>query len=124
MTSDNLEFINIEIDPDESYVMNVIVKCLEGKWYAECKWSAGNFETANNAIEGIIATSYFAHTLEEAIDLIIKRKEQFQIKDHPLGIYLMYIGDGEDEDFPPPNNLLELLKVEARKRGWETYKKI
>lgn len=115
MTKDIIENNHVEIDLDESYVLNVEVKYTEGKWWAKCNWTAGSYLLNNNATLGTIETKHFSHSLEEAIDLIMKRKDRFQIKDHPIGITLMYL----DEKFPPPANAKELMEVEAQKRGWE-----
>lgn len=94
-------------------------------WTADINWYDDGF-CSENTVEGIIKTRYFVEDISRAIDLVLEVLKKFSIPftkerggDEP---FLFYKGDGEDENWPPPKGWEKLLKKEAEKRGWKTYK--
>ncbi|MFF2532304.1 hypothetical protein ACFVS2_25680 [Brevibacillus sp. NPDC058079] len=91
-------------------------------WAATLDWQ-GKETFDSTMLQGTIETRYFTDTLEEAIDSIFKLTQKWSIKPFPMmNMFLFYKGDGNDSDFPPPKNYREMLRIEAEKRGWDTYK--
>jgi hypothetical protein len=92
-------------------------------WVAEINWCDSKF-CEEKAVQGTITTTYFEETIEKAIDTVMEVFEKFKLRkvgDELVGFNLYYIGDGEDEEYPPPKGYIKLLREEAHKRGWKTY---
>jgi len=73
-----------------------------------------------------LTTSYFA-PLELVIDTLHKDVTGLGIQfiatsaDAPM----LYIeGDGENKDWPPPDNWREILREQAERIGWATHKMV
>lgn len=109
----------------EGYVTNIVVYLGEVGWVAELGWATKKYldeqDKQNFATEGTINTMYQVPSPSQAIDAVVGKMKEFGLKEHPIGIALLYKGDAEDSEYPAPENYLELLKVEAKKRGWVTY---
>jgi hypothetical protein len=110
---------------NDLYAVNVVVEYgYAGNdkygWAAVLKWQGGNF-AETGYLEGEIRTRYYEETLTNAIDYVVEAKKQFGLKDSLLGIALLYEGDGEDEENPPPPKFKEILKIEADNRNWKSY---
>lgn len=74
-------------------------------------------------VEGDLRTRYGEATMAAAINYVLEVAEQLGVTpNRNLGPYhLYYEGDGEDLNYPPPNNWREILAREAATRGWRTY---
>ena len=76
---------------------------------------------------GELHTRYFCPTAGDAIDLLKADAERLGIKwINPVPVHggeakLYYIGDGENPEWPPPPGGFEILLVEAKRIGWDTY---
>ncbi|WPS85602.1 hypothetical protein SMD22_00655 (plasmid) [Brevibacillus halotolerans] len=90
-------------------------------WMASLDWQEPGIDKPKT-VQGTIKTRYFEETLEEAIETVLTLAAQWGIKPFPtMNMFLYYKGEGEDTDFPPPENYREMLRMEAERRGWETY---
>lgn len=100
-------------------------------WAAAISWQDGRF-CQPRTVEGTIRTRYFEETLEKAIDAVVEVAESFGLPlgftgsmgEMPLALY--YKGDGGDPDYRPPcewSACKQLLRDEARRRGWESYER-
>lgn len=96
-------------------------------WSAEVEFY-DNGHCDLRSTRGCIRTSYVMDSLEQAIDLVKADAESLGIKWSPspflaeeLVPFLYYIGDGEDEEYPPPQGMIEVLVEQAGRLGWQTY---
>ncbi|MED4285084.1 hypothetical protein P4679_24500 [Priestia megaterium] len=107
------------------YVTNIVVYLQEDGWVAELDWATDKFweepDKQKFATQGTVSTMYQNPNLSETIDVVVKKIRELGLQKHPIGVALLYKGDAEDPKYPAPNNYLEILKEEAKKRGWVTY---
>lgn len=94
-------------------------------WAAKICWQDDRF-CQPQTVEGVIKTRYYEESLALAIDTVVEVAKRFGL---PLGsaggpIALLYKGDGEDPNYPPPGGwdaCKRLLIDEAKRRGWCSY---
>lgn len=73
----------------------------------------GKLQTRYLVVDGALRSG-----LEVALDVLLADAQRMGITfQRP---YLYYRGDGEDEDYPPPDGWKEALAVHAERLGWET----
>lgn len=89
-------------------------------WAATLEW-----QSSSSLTEGVISTYSRASTLAESIDMVMNHVEAMNIlfinMEAPVPV-LWYQGDGDSPQYVPPENWRELLREEAQKRGWITYR--
>ena len=89
-----------------------------------------NPDAAAISTQGILSTRYFVREgdspdtdgLAAAVDAVKRDAERLGITwgaDAAVPPTVYYIGDGEDEDFPPPDGWRELVNAQARRLGWK-----
>jgi hypothetical protein len=105
-------------------------------WGAEVEFYDNGFcddDTDNGAIstQGRIGTRYFvregtrpdADALSAAIDAVKRDAERLGITWGIPAAGMMstvyYVGDGEDEDYPPPDGWRGMVNAQARRLGWQ-----
>jgi len=102
-------------------------------WAAEVAFYDNGFcdddtDAGTISTQGILRTRYFvregsgpdADGLTAAVDAMKADAERLGIRFSIIGgprVY--YQGDGEDEDWPPPDGWRELVNAQARRLGWE-----
>lgn len=94
----------------------------ENRWSARCEFFDGGF-CDNASTEGVLRTRYFGD-LAVGLDTLIADAQRFGIVFHAIiheGPHLLYEGDGENKDWPPPANYRQTLAEQAQRIGWVSY---
>jgi len=80
--------------------------------------------TGEISTEGVLRTRYYVDdydgdaVLTAVIDTLIADAERLGIRfEDPV---LSYEGDGEDEEFPPPEGWRRMLRAQANRIGWDS----
>jgi len=105
------------------WTTGITVKNGEDGWVASCKWECGKFGQSGY-MEGEITTRYYEPTITQAIDYVleminrlgIKRTDEIEIMKEELEFSLFYI----EKEFIFKDTI-NIIKVEANRRGWKTY---
>lgn len=93
----------------------------QANWTARLHFQGGDFARLGY-VEGEIRTRYVEPTLARAIDMVLQASERLGLprsSERPFA--LLYDGDGESPNFPPPDGWRKTLADEAKRRGWMTY---
>lgn len=104
----------------------ITLVCNGGKWSASADFQDDGF-CQERSTEGKIWTRYQCEslTLAEVLDLLREDAERLGIAFRTLpgnvGPSLYYQGDGEDQDFPPPEGWERLLADQAERIGWNFF---
>jgi len=112
---------------NELWSTGIVLKCNEKSWWTTVEFRGDDALSTDDLLpdgyEGKVSTRY-ALPLSEAIDRILELCARIGVTfpDTPYSRYLYYEGDGESKDWPPPNNWRRLLREQAERIGWQTYR--
>ena len=93
--------------------------------YYDAGFCSDDADAGQVSTEGRLATRYAvrngktADTLTVVLDVMIADAARLGIVWRDPHLY--YEGDGEDEEYPPPEGWRETLREQARRLGWQTY---
>jgi hypothetical protein len=87
-------------------------------WVASCHWLSGYF-AEDGRVEGTIKNYYIEDSLSEAIDYVLETMNHIGVemcKENDMKFALYTI---DEKQYPQP--ILQLIRDEAVRRGWEYY---